>query len=143
MTLDRLAWLIGVALLVMVLNVVASVLYMVVYGHLFNPGHPPQYYQEHIKVAAPYCSIVAGIPLMFLAGYWVAGWWGPSLAIKAALTIWAFYFLADLAILPSAGINGKIAAMFTISFLTKLAAVYLGALTAVQIGAARVPAAAG
>lgn len=143
MTLDRLAWLIGVALLVMVLNVVASVLYMVAYGHLINPGHPPQYYQEHIKVAAPYCSIVAGMPLMFLAGYWVAGWWSPSLAFKAALTIWAVYFLVDLAVLLTAGINGKIAAMFTVSFLTKLAAVYLGALAAVQNGAARVPAGAG
>ncbi|MDX2200965.1 MAG: hypothetical protein SF069_18575 [Phycisphaerae bacterium] len=143
MTLDRVAWLVGVALLVMVLNIVASVLYMVIYGHLINPGHPPQFYQEHVKVAAPYCSIVAGIPLMFLAGYWVAGWWGPSLAVQAALTIWAAYALVDLAVLLTAGMNGKIAAIFAISFLTKLLAVYGGALAAAQSGASRVPAGAG
>mgnify|MGYP000443690580 FL=1 len=47
---------------------------MVVYGHLIDPGHDEQYYRDHIQVAAPYCSIVAGIPLMFLAGWWVGGW---------------------------------------------------------------------
>ena len=58
----------GVALLVMGANVLCTVLYMVVYGHLINPGHPDQFYQDHVQVAAPYCSIVAGIPLMLLAG---------------------------------------------------------------------------
>ena len=90
MTLVRLASLIGVALLVMVLNVAMSFLYMVVYGYLINPGHPKGYYDEHIKVAAPYCSIVAGIPLMFLAGLWVAGWGGSQgpLGGKAVLVVW-------------------------------------------------------
>lgn len=36
MTLGRLAWLVGVALLVLVVNVVVSILYMVVYGHLID-----------------------------------------------------------------------------------------------------------
>ena len=72
MTLARFAWPLGVALLVLVVNVAVSILYMVVYGHLISPGHEEQYYHDHIKVAAPYCSIVAGIPLMFLAGWWVA-----------------------------------------------------------------------
>ena len=65
MTLVRMASLIGVALLVMVVNVVMSILYMVVYAYLIDPGHPRAYYDEHAKVAAPYCSIVAGMPLMF------------------------------------------------------------------------------
>src|SRR5262245_45674230 len=74
MTLVRLGSLVGVARLVMVVNVAMSMLYMVAYSYLINPGHPEEYYKEHIKVAAPYCSIVAGIPLMFLAGLWVASW---------------------------------------------------------------------
>ncbi|MCP6755998.1 hypothetical protein NL533_30715, partial [Klebsiella pneumoniae] len=79
MTFSRLAWLVGVALLVMVLNIAGSVLYMVVYGHLIDPGHEEQYYQDHVQVAAPYCSIVAGVPLMFLAGWWVSRWWDGEL----------------------------------------------------------------
>ena len=75
LTFGRVARLIGVALLVMIANVVASILYMVIYGHLIDPGHEQQYYDAHIQAAAPYCSIVAGIPLMFLAGWWVGGFW--------------------------------------------------------------------
>ena len=69
MTVSRVALLVGVAILVLVANVATSVLYMVVYGHVIDPGHEPQYYNDHIQVAAPYCSIVAGIPLMILAGW--------------------------------------------------------------------------
>ena len=72
--LGRIARLIGVALLVMVTNIAVSVLYMVVYSYLIDPGHEKEYYDAHIQVAAPYCSIIAGIPLMFLAGWWVGGW---------------------------------------------------------------------
>ena len=63
MTLVRVLSLIGVAVLVMVLNIVASILYMVVYGHLINPGHPKEFYDQHVQSAAPFCSIIAGIPV--------------------------------------------------------------------------------
>ena len=133
MTFLRLASLIGVGLLVMILNVAMSFLYMVVYGHLINPGHPEGFYQEHIKVAAPYCSIVAGVPLMFLAGYWVAGWSGGQLGVKAALVVWLAYAIIDSGIVLAAGaMTAKIAVLVAVSLLTKLAAVYAGALVAVH-----------
>jgi hypothetical protein len=132
MTLVRLASLIGVGLLVLVVNVVMSILYMVVYGHLINPGHPKEFYEAHIKVAAPYCSIVAGIPLMFLASFWVAGWWGGALGIKAALVVWLAYAIIDTGIVIAAGMNTKIAVLVTVSLLTKLAAAYAGALVALR-----------
>ena len=59
MTLGRVLTLIGVALLVFVTNVALSISYMVVYGHILDPGHEPKYYHDHIQVAGPYCSIVA------------------------------------------------------------------------------------
>jgi MFS family permease len=136
MTLVRLASLIGVALLVMVVNVVMSILYMVVYGYLINPGHPKEYYDEHIKVAAPYCSIVAGIPLMFLAGLWVAGWWAGQIGVKAALVVWLAYAIIDLGIVLAAGakegLTAKMWVLVAVSLLTKLAAAYAGALVAVH-----------
>ena len=130
MTLGRLAWLVGVALSVLVVNVGLSILYMVVYGHLIDTGHEEQYYQDHIKVAAPYCSIVAGIPLMFLAGWWVGGWWEGAFAVKAALAVWLAYALIDITALLVAGLTARIAILSAVSLLTKLAAVYLGALVA-------------
>ena len=128
MMLGRLAWLAGVALLVMVVNVTLSIRYMVVYSYVIDPGHEAQYYQDHIQVAAPYCSIVAGIPLMFLAGWWVAGWWEGELAITAALVIWLSYALIDIGVLLAAGMTPKIAVLCAASLLTKLAAVCVGAL---------------
>ena len=133
MTLVRLASLVGVALLVMALNVAMSFLYMVVYGYLINPGHPEAYYKEHIKVAAPYCSIAAGVPLMFLASLWVAGWGEGPLGVKAALVVWLAYAVIDVAIVMAAGaMTAKIAMLCGVSLLTKLGAAYLGALVAVH-----------
>ena len=130
MTPGRLAWLVGLALLVMVVNLAVSILYMVVYSYLIDPGHEEQYYLNHIEVAAPYCSIVAGIPLMFLAGWWVGGWWESKFAVKAALVVWSAYALIDFGVLLAAGLTAGIAVLFAVSFLTKVIAVYLGALVA-------------
>ena len=124
--LSRIAWLVGIALLVMIANVVASILYMVVYGYLINPGHEKEYYNAHVQVAAPYCSIVAGIPLMFLAGWWVGGWWQGEFAVKSALVVWLVYAVIDVAILLAAGLTSRMALLVAVSLLTKLAAVYFG-----------------
>ena len=125
----RIAWLIGVAVLVMVANVLASVLYMVVYSHLIDPGHDQAYYDAHIQVAAPYCSIVAGIPLMFLAGYWISRWWGGAFAVQSALVVWLVYAVIDIAIVTAvAPWTLRSAMIVAVSHLTKLAAVYVGAL---------------
>ena len=140
MTLDRAASLVGVAVLVLVANVAASVLYMVVYGHVIDPGHEPQYYNDHIQVAGPYCSIVAGIPLMFLAGWWVAGWWQRTPGVKAALFVWLAYTVIDLAVLLAVGVTVTVGVLFIVSFATKLAAGYFGAL--LRVGKTAEPGAA-
>src|SRR5918992_4477936 len=138
MSIGRLAWLVGVAVLVLVVNVGVSLIYMVVYSYLIDPGHDEQYYREHIKAAAPYCSIVAGMPLMFLAGWWVAGWGGSQgpLGVKAALVVWLAYAVIDLGIVLAAGakdgLTAKMWVLVAVSLLTKLAAAYAGALVAVH-----------
>jgi hypothetical protein len=125
--LSRIAWLVGIALLVMVANILVSVLYMVVYGYLIDPGHEKEYYDAHVQVAAPYSSIVAGIPLMFLAGYWISGWWEGKFAVESALVVWFAYFLIDFVVLMAAGVTSRMAVLVAVSVLTKLAAVYAGA----------------
>ena len=126
--LSRIAWLVGVAVLVTVANVAASILYMVVYSYLIDPGHEKEYYDAHIQVAAPYCSIVAGIPLMFLAGWWVGSWWQGEFAVKSALVVWFAYAVIDLSIVLAAGLTSRMAILVAVSLVTKLAAAYLGAL---------------
>ena len=134
MTFGRVAVLVGIALSVMVANVAISIVYMVVYGHLIDPGHEKAYYQEHIKIAAPYCSIVAGIPLMFLAGWWVSGFWEVGLRVKSAMIVWLAYALIDLTLLAASGLTARIGVLFAVSFLTKLAAAYFGAVFASRRG---------
>ena len=111
----------------LVANVAASIVYMVVYSYVIDPGHPPQYYDEHIQVAGPYCSIVAGIPLMFLAGWWVTGWWRRALGVRPAWIVWLAYTVIDLAILLAVGMSMQVSLLFGVSAATKLAAVQLGA----------------
>lgn len=140
MTFMRLVSLVGVGVLVLVANVAMTILYMVIYGHLVNPGHPKEFYDAHVKVAAPYCSIVAGAPLMFLAGLWVAGWAGTNgpLGLKAALIVWLAYTIIDLAIvLMAGGMSTKLWVIVGVSILTKLVAAYFGGVVAGRLAVPR------
>lgn len=127
LTLARFLALIGVAILVLATNIAFSILYMVVYGHVISPGHPPEYYQDHIQIAAPYCSIIAGVPIMYFTGWWIAGCWRRELGYHGAIVVWVAYTLIDLSVLLVAGLTFWIGVLFATSFLTKLAAVWRGA----------------
>ena len=117
---------IGAALLVLVINVLASILYIVVYSYVINPGHPPQFYQDYAQVAAPYSSIIAGFPIMFFVCRWLSSRRKPDTALKAALSVWLVYMLIDVTVLLAAGTTARVWLLATISHLTKLAAAYLG-----------------
>jgi hypothetical protein len=122
MTLGRVAALTGLALGVMAVNIAISILYMVVYSYAIDPGHDKAYYEAHVRIAAPYCSIVAGIPLMFLVGWWVG--------MRPAIFVWLVYALIDVAVLAASGPTLRMGVLLAISLLTKLVAAYLGALAA-------------
>ena len=130
MTLGRLAWIIGAAIFVLAINVVISILYVAFYSYVINRGHEEHYYQEYAKVAAPYSSIIAGMPLMFLICWWVGTWWEPDFAVKAAILIWLVYAIIDVLVLVAAGMSEgmptKLIMLTAISLITKLAASYLG-----------------
>ena len=120
----------GCALGVVAAGVVITVLYMVLYGHLINPGHDKAYYDAHVQVAGPYIGIVAGIPLMFFAGLLVGRFWSADLAVPAALIMWLTYAVIDVGVAVAWGLTPKIIAVVAVSVLTKLAAAYAGGLVA-------------
>ncbi len=124
MTFGRVAALTGLALGVMVINVAVSILYMVVYSHVIDPGHAKEYYEAHVKIAAPYCAIVGGIPLMFLVGGWVG--------MRPALLVWLVYTLISLATLAASGPTLRTGAFVAVSVLTQLVSACLGALAAIR-----------
>lgn len=130
MTIGRFAALVGLALGVMAANFAITILYMVVYGHVIDRGHEQAYYDAHVRVAAPYCAIVAGMPLMFFVGLWAGGFWGMKLAVQSALIIWATYTVVNFVFLAASGLTLRIGVLFAISTVTQLGAVYGGALVA-------------
>ncbi len=119
-------WIIAFALLIMAVNVGISILYMVVYGYLINPGQPNQHYQDHVQIAAPYSSIIAGAPLFYLAGRLLTRRWPAGLRVKAALLMALVYALIDLAALASTGFQMRAVIFTMISLATKFIAAYLG-----------------
>lgn len=129
MNAKRLAWITGAALFILIVNVGLSVLYMVAYSYFISPGHDEQFYQEHVKVAAPYCSIIFGIPLFYLVCRWVGGKWEKHFAVKSVIFVWIVYALIDAAALIASGLTLWIAGLMTISLITKLISAYFGGLS--------------
>jgi hypothetical protein len=122
MTLGRVVALTGLALGVMAANVAVSILYMVVYSYAIDPGHEKAYYEAHVRIAAPYSSIIAGVPLMFLVGWWVG--------TRPAIFVWLVYAFVDVAVFAVSGPTLRIGGLLAVSLLTKLVSAYLGALAA-------------
>ena len=128
---NRWVWIIPSAIAVMILNVAIHILYMVVYSYLINPGHDAAHYQAHAQVSGPYSSIVAGMPLMFLACRSIGRKFAARFVITAALLVWLVYFLIDMTVvLFAAELSSRLALILIVSFATKFAAAYFGGLAA-------------
>ena len=68
------------------------------------------------------------MPLMFLAGWWVAGWSNGQAGVTAALLVWLMYAVVDVAIISAAeGWTQRIVWLASASLVTKLVAAYAGA----------------
>jgi len=126
----KLLWIVGSAILIMALNVVISILYIAVYGYVINPGHPEQFYQDYARLAAPWCSIVGGMPLFFFGCRWVTARWETAFRVKAALLIWLVYALIDVTVLALGGFKPRLVILTLVSLATKFGAAYLGVSTA-------------
>lgn len=109
-----------------VANVMLFFLFMVVYGHVINPGHPETYYQEAAGRFGPYASIFGGIPIMYLVGTLLRRLLGRN-AVKAGIAAWAIYVVVDVSIVVAVGQFISVVPQIAVSFVTKLIAVYLGA----------------
>lgn len=115
------------ALGVMIANVAISFGIVWVYSTFISPGQPLSYYQSFAATAAPIGSVVAGIPLMLLAGYLLARGRQRRAALLAAGAAALLYILLDLAILIGAHADGSVWVWAALSQATKLLAALAGA----------------
>ena len=122
----------GAALGVMIANVALSFVMVWVYATFISPGHPLSYYQAFAEAAAPIGSVVAGIPLMLLAGYALARGRARRAALVAAGAAALVYVGLDLAILIGAQASGSIWGWAALSHATKLLAALAGAALATR-----------
>jgi hypothetical protein len=117
----------GVALLLMVINVAASFAVVAAYAAFVEPGHEASFYEDSAQWIAPWSSIFVGAALFFLAGLWLS--WRRSgrngFAFAAAFAL--IYAAIDIAIIAAAGALGALGLMVAGSMASKLVAALLGA----------------
>ena len=135
MTLRRLLQILGATLLVLVINVAISVLWVAIYSYLIEPGHDVAFYEAYAQVSAPYSSIIAGMPLVYLFGRWVARWGEREAPVRNAMTLWALYAGIDLVITGAAGAIGRLVPFIAVSIATKGLAAYLAGKAEAAAGA--------
>jgi hypothetical protein len=128
MKINRIFWIVGAAFLAMILNVLAFVLWMVIYGYVVNPGQPEAFYQQRAREMGAYSSIVTGIPIFFLVSYFLTRKWEAGFAFVAAFLFWLLYAIVDVSILLLSGWgNVAFSILVFVSMATKLGATLFGA----------------
>lgn len=117
----------GVAVLLMVLNVAIAFGVMWVFGNFIDPGHEPAYYQAVAQRVAPWSSLFAGAVLFFLGGWEFAKREPARNGLMFAATFALIYIAVDVAIIAAAGAIGAIGVMVAASVVSKLLAALAGA----------------
>jgi len=122
------------ALGVMIANVALSFFMVWVYSAFISPGQTQGYYEAFAMRAAPIGSVVAGIPLMLLAGFLLAKGREKRAALFAAGAAALVYILLDMAIVLGAVASVSLWgwAVLALSHVTKLLAALAGAALALR-----------
>ena len=122
-------------LLVMLANVLVSIAIVWAYSMFVAPGVAAEAYEAFAMEAAPVSSVVAGVPLMLLAGAWVARRRPLRAGLRVAAAVALLYIAIDAAVIIAAGALGELGALVAVSWSTKLVAALAGAAVAARIGA--------
>ena len=120
----------GVAIAVLVLNVLIAILVVLGYRIFIEPGRPSEFYDAAALRIAPWCSHIAGTALFFGAGYLFAKRRPQRNGFLFATTFTAIYAIIDAATVGFVGVFGV---EFGLSMLAKLLAALAGAFLATQI----------
>jgi hypothetical protein len=117
----------AVAIAAMILNVAISFAVVWVYSTFVDPGRPVSDYEAFAMRAAPMSSVIAGIPIMLLAGFVLAGRRSRRAAFQAAGAAVLVYIAIDLTVLAAAKAPSALWAWAALSHSTKLVSALAGA----------------
>ena len=123
----------AVAVAAMVVNVACAFLWVAIYSMLIAPGQDEKAYKAYAERVAPLSSVIAGIPILFAAGWLLARWHGGGWQVGICAAI--AYIVIDTLILAAARALGAFPRIVALSFVTKLAAAALGGALAQSLAA--------
>lgn len=117
---------IGLGFAALALNLLVAFLWVYFYSFAIAPGHDPAFYQAYAERVSPISAIVAGIPILFTAGYLAAARAPGRLLLAAALP--AITYAAIDAAIVITFVPQALAAwpIFLLSWGTKLLAAWAG-----------------
>lgn len=121
----------AIAVATMIANVAVSIAWVFVYSELIDPGRSNDFYNAYAQRVVPGSSIIAGIPILFAAGWWIAR--GRVRPVTTALLVPAWYGAIDLAILLTVAANLASSGLIAVSFATKLLAAAAGGALAARM----------
>ena len=124
---------VAIAVGAMVLNVVFAFLWVFIYSTFIAPGQGEAAYKAYAMRVAPWSSVIAGIPILFAAGWLLARWQGGGWQVGICAAI--AYVVIDILILAAARALGEYPTIVALSAATKLAAAALGGAMAQRLAA--------
>ncbi|NJM40473.1 MAG: hypothetical protein HC853_06770 [Anaerolineae bacterium] len=102
--------------------IAASFAWVAIYSYLINPNQPVTVYEQHAQASGPWVSLLAGIPIFYSAGRWLAK------SAPTAVAMCVILLIFDALVLVSSVRAGASLPLLIValSYLTKFAASYLG-----------------
>ena len=91
---------IGLGVVALLLNAAIALLWVLFYSAALAPGHDGAFYQAYAQRVAPISGLIAGLPLLFAAGWLAARGERP---LQAALVPAAAYAVLDLLLMALGG----------------------------------------
>ena len=119
----------GVAVGVLIANVLIAIVVVLFYRFAIEPGHESEFYDAAALRIVPWCSHIIGTMLFFGAGYLFGRRRPRRNALLFALAVTVLYALIDAA---TVGFVGAVSVEFGLSMLAKLAAGQAGAFLAIR-----------
>lgn len=128
----RWGWALAGAVLAEATMVAAAFAWVAFYSMALHPGEAASFYQAYALRAAPWVSVIAGVPIFYGICHWLAAR-APPRGWPSALAVFGFYALIETAFLLVQGSGGLSVCFMAGNLLAKLLASWLGGLS----GAAR------
>ncbi|RJF93419.1 hypothetical protein D3876_03530 [Sphingomonas cavernae] len=107
----------------MMLGVLCTILWVAIYSAVIAPGQGLAFYEDYAARAAPTIAIVTGIPILFVAGWFIARNLPRREGIGAGVLVGLVYTVIDLVLLLAlAGELDLPWGVLALSYGTKIAA---------------------